>query len=308
MAWDRRWVDERLRVIYRQWVPRWHFEMLNDAPRGQAYADALATLNLTGKTVLDIGAGSGLLAMIAVRSGVKHVYACEMVRPIAEKAEEIVRQNGLENRITIIPKSSFEMEIGREMPEHAQLMVSETFDYAFVGERFLRSLRHAKQTLLKPDAVLVPCGMKLCGVLIESADIHGMNCVERSQGFDVSGVNEFSAPTYFPVRLMTRPHRILSGIETLVEADLHDGIPCSMTRTVEFTAVQHDIAHRVAFWFAAVLAPGVTLTNSPEQPQSHWTQAFATFCKPIRVQKNRPYLVRVTVTDESVSIAPVLNQ
>ena len=148
-----------------------------------------------------------------------------MVRPIAEKAEGIVRQNGLENRITIIPKSSFEMEICREMPERAQLMVSETFDYSFVGEGFLRSLRLAKQTLLKPDAVLVPCGMKLCGVVIESADIHGMNCVERSQGFDVSGVNEFSAPTYFPVRLMTRPHRILSGIETLVEADLHDGVP-----------------------------------------------------------------------------------
>jgi predicted RNA methylase len=187
---DRRWVDERLRAIYRQWVPRWHFEMLNDVPRGQAYADALAALNLADKVVLDIGAGSGLLSMIAARSGAEHVYACEMVRPIAEKAEEIVRQNGLENRIAIIPKSSFEVEIGREMPERAQLMVSETFDYAFIGEGF-RSLRHAKQTLLKPDAMLVPCGMKLCGVLIESADIHGMNCVERSQGFDVSGMNEF---------------------------------------------------------------------------------------------------------------------
>ena len=60
---ERQWIEERLNSIYRKWIPRWHFEMLNDANRGQAFVDALKSLDLRDKTVLDIGAGSGILSM-----------------------------------------------------------------------------------------------------------------------------------------------------------------------------------------------------------------------------------------------------
>jgi protein arginine N-methyltransferase 3 len=48
--------------------------------------------------VLDVGCGTGILSLLAAKSGAKHVYAVD-ASDIAEKAEQIVRVNGLENVI-----------------------------------------------------------------------------------------------------------------------------------------------------------------------------------------------------------------
>ena len=59
-------------------VPRWHFRMLNDATRNAKFADAIVKAvrrwkrkKREGKPlrVLDIGAGTGLLSMVAAREG-----------------------------------------------------------------------------------------------------------------------------------------------------------------------------------------------------------------------------------------------
>jgi type II protein arginine methyltransferase len=45
-------------------VPTWHFSMMNDAPRNAAYDEAIRRV-VPGRSVLDIGTGAGLLAMMA---------------------------------------------------------------------------------------------------------------------------------------------------------------------------------------------------------------------------------------------------
>jgi len=56
-----------------------HEEMLKDKVRTQAYMDACLknTEQFKDKTVLDIGCGTGILSMFAVKAGAKHVYAVE---------------------------------------------------------------------------------------------------------------------------------------------------------------------------------------------------------------------------------------
>ena len=51
--------------------------MLRDAPRCSAYARALSAANLEGKAVLDVGAGTGLLSILAAKFGARVVYSCE---------------------------------------------------------------------------------------------------------------------------------------------------------------------------------------------------------------------------------------
>lgn len=299
------WIEECLSSIYRKCIPRWHFEMLNDINRGKAFSDALGALDLRDKTVLDIGAGSAILSMLAVRHGTRHVYACEMVEPLAEMAAEIVQLNGMAHKITLIPKRSLEIEIGKDMPGRAEIMLSETIDCGFVGEGFLPSLNHAKKCLLQPDALLVPSGMRLCGVLIESPNIYHLNHVYDSQGFDVSRMNEFSTRGYFGVRLKTRPHSMISDVTTLIELDLYGPVPESLTRVVEFEAKQNGTVHGVAFWFSVTLAPGITLSNDPDQSGCHWTQAFVSFRQPLTVQKGGRYPVEFSFSERVISLAPL---
>lgn len=56
-----------------------------------------------GKVVLDIGTGSGLLAMMAARAGAARVIACEMNAAVAETARRIIAANGLADRMRCMP-------------------------------------------------------------------------------------------------------------------------------------------------------------------------------------------------------------
>jgi protein arginine N-methyltransferase 1 len=80
-----------------------HEEMIKDSTRTNAYRNAIignAEL-FSGRTVLDVGCGTGILSVFAVRAGAAHVYAVDFA-DIINHAREIVRENGYENRITCI--------------------------------------------------------------------------------------------------------------------------------------------------------------------------------------------------------------
>jgi protein arginine N-methyltransferase 1 len=65
--------------------------------------------------VLDIGAGTGILSIFAARAGARHVYAVEFSRT-AELAIEIIRDNGLADKITVIQKRIEDVELGVDIP------------------------------------------------------------------------------------------------------------------------------------------------------------------------------------------------
>lgn len=75
--------------------------MIQDKVRTSTYASFILTnpILFRDAVVLDVGCGTGILSLFAAKSGAKHVYAVD-ASDIAEKAEQIVKENGLENVIT----------------------------------------------------------------------------------------------------------------------------------------------------------------------------------------------------------------
>ena len=86
--------------------------MLKDTVRTLAYQRAIENNkeDFKDKIVLDIGAGTGILSIFAARSGAKHVYAIENA-DIAHFAKEIINQNGLSDKITVIKGKMEEIEL-----------------------------------------------------------------------------------------------------------------------------------------------------------------------------------------------------
>lgn len=87
----------------------WHYAMMNDHPRNVFYKEALRHIINPESVVLEIGAGSGLLSIIAASLGARTVVAIEANRHLANVAREIIRRNGYSDRVHIINKMSTEV-------------------------------------------------------------------------------------------------------------------------------------------------------------------------------------------------------
>ena len=66
------------------------------------FASFIDRLNLSGKRVADVGTGSGILALAAVRAGAASVMAVDINPVAARTAAENARANGLDGRLTAV--------------------------------------------------------------------------------------------------------------------------------------------------------------------------------------------------------------
>lgn len=255
-------------------VDLWHFAMMNDTVRNTAYETALKGALKNGGTVLDIGTGSGLLAMMAVRQGATQVITCETVPVIARKAQEIIKRNGFEGRIQVINKKSTELVAGRDFAGRADVLVTEIFDDGLLGEGAFVAIEHARQHLLKPTAQLIPTSVRVWAMGIESQEILDNNRVSQVAGFDLSGFNEFSAGYgYVGYHIQKMNYRALTAPKAVFEFDFRH-IPNPQQVALELDAVAAGTCHAIAYWYELRLDGTTTISTAPGLPQlSSWKQA-----------------------------------
>lgn len=81
--------------------------MISDKVRTSTYASFILSnpALFLDAVVLDVGCGTGILSLFAARAGAKRVFAVD-ASDVAEKAELIVKANGLEKVITYVPLRS----------------------------------------------------------------------------------------------------------------------------------------------------------------------------------------------------------
>jgi protein arginine N-methyltransferase 1 len=103
------------------------------------------------KVVLDIGAGTGVLSMFAAKAGAKQVYAVEFAE-IALFATEIVKQNKLDDKITVIKGKLEEIEL----PSNVDIIISEWMGYFLLYESMLDSVLYARDKYLNPGGKILP--------------------------------------------------------------------------------------------------------------------------------------------------------
>ncbi|URD84189.1 hypothetical protein MUK42_05692 [Musa troglodytarum] len=128
--------------------------MLQDYVRtGTYYAAVIENrVDFHGRVVVDVGAGSGILSLFAAQAGAKHVYAVE-ASEMAEYARRLVAGNpSLGQRITVIKGKIEEVEL----PEKADILISEPMGTLLVNERMLETYVIARDRFLIPDGKMFP--------------------------------------------------------------------------------------------------------------------------------------------------------
>lgn len=149
----------------------------NVYPPESRFSRASKNLNLifgdiTGKTVLDIGTGTGVQAIQAVQKGAKKVIACDISNLAVNCAKNNIRLNKLENKISVlksdlfekVPKEKFDVIISNlpivDYPVR-DIVAMSLYDHNFnIHKRLFAKAGH----YLKRNGFLIFCHADLQGV------------------------------------------------------------------------------------------------------------------------------------------------
>jgi SAM-dependent methyltransferase len=254
-------------------VPGWHVVIVHDEVRNAAYDQALRRAIGPDSRVLEIGAGTGLLAMMAARAGAAQVVSCEMNPAVAAKAGQIVARNGYADRVRIIAKHSDTLDANADMGGRADVLVSEIVSNNLLGEDVLSAHERAMRDLLKPGAKVIPAGGRIRVALAEDAR-DGLHRLGEIAGFDLSSFNELSEP----VRQIRPGHERLalrSEPADLFAFDFASPNYCAPSAMNIDLASNGGRVNGVAQWIALKLDEGTIYENRPAAgAQSCWAVLF----------------------------------
>ena len=113
-----------------------------------------------GKTVMDVGTGTGLLAIFAAKAGAKRVIAVEAASAIADHARTLVRHNNLAHIIEVI--TSTVEDLDPELTGPVDVLLSDPFGTMLVNERMLESFIVARDKFLVSGGLMFPSAAHLC--------------------------------------------------------------------------------------------------------------------------------------------------
>jgi protein arginine N-methyltransferase 1 len=102
-------------------------QMLMDHVRMRAYHSAIMNNKhlFAGKTILDIGTGSGVLSIWAAQAGAAKVFAVEFT-DMANHARNLVEKNGLSHIIEVIQSSAEDLQLPCQVDIIGKLSVPHT--------------------------------------------------------------------------------------------------------------------------------------------------------------------------------------
>lgn len=293
-----------LRLQLSSMVPGWHIPMINDTERNEAYDAALRKAVLPHHVVLEIGTGSGLVAMMAARAGAAKVVTCEVLPALAEAAQVTVAQNGYDKAVTVVAKKSTQLEVGVDLPEKADVFVSELVNIGMLAPNMLQVLAHARRHLVKPDAAIIPAAARIYAVLLECPMLAAINPVAKIAGFDMSNFDQFRSPAYAPIDLAADPHRLLSAPFDVMDFDFRIDMPNRGQQRLKIAVTEAGILHGVAFWFDLFMDEVSTYRSINPARSNHWKQAAEFFAEPLAVKAGDEFHLEVGYDNTRIWFRP----
>jgi protein arginine N-methyltransferase 1 len=134
------------------WGEDFHALMLDDQLRMVAYHTAIVETIRPGMVVLDLGTGTGILALWALQAGAARVYGLELNTSILEGATRRLSAAGYAARFVPLGGLSYDIEL----PEPVDLIISEIMGNMGDNEDFIPILADARRRFLKPGGIMLP--------------------------------------------------------------------------------------------------------------------------------------------------------
>ncbi|MBE7383127.1 MAG: class I SAM-dependent methyltransferase [Leptolyngbya sp. SIO1E4] len=277
---------------------RSHKVMLEDMARMKAYHSAIfknKSEMLADKVVLDVGTGTGVLAVWAAKAGAKHVYAVDASHA-AGLAKRLVQSSQVSDSVTVLHSTVEEAVI----PEPVDVIVSEWMGSFLLKESMFDSVAFARDKWLKPGGLLLPSHATiLLGLYtpsngydhthfvrakLEKEMAEWDETVTNLQHLDVdySGFTDELAQDlsdYFlrnAIRVnYLSPENLVSAPQKIFEFDCATADPYALvqfSQDFEYISDKHAEVKGFLGWFTTDFPNGAVLDTGPCSTYNHWGQ------------------------------------
>jgi len=239
-----------------------HRQYLADQARLSAFRRAINEVVKPGEVVLDLGAGTGIMGLLACEAGAQRIYSIDAGGMI-EIARSLCRANGFQDRVTFIQGYSCHVEL----PERVDVVVADQIGRFGFEAGVLEYFSDARARFLKPDGKLIPRQIDLivapveCPEMWEQVDFWNNSMT----GFDLRSVRTWAVNTGYPVKY--RPDHLLGTPAIGASLDLVSAAPTPFGLKAEIIVQRIGTLHGIGGWFGAQLSESASMSNSPLAPQ-----------------------------------------
>ena len=248
--------------------------LLGQRSRIEKFRQAIQNLVNEGNYVVDIGTGSGVLAILAAKAGAGRVTAIEVNPESLQYAKEAAQMNGVDHLIEFVEGNFLDFR----PKEKADIVICEMLSSIMLVEQQIPASVHASRKILKPNGKMLPQEVTVYVVPVECPEIWG-----RFQFGDLK----------FPRVVQTATPdatKDLADMQVLVSFDLTNlKKDNSVDEVLSFTMVDSGTIHGFVGVFEAKLYEDIKL-----EMNDGWKQLFIPLMQPIEVSVGDELSIRIT--------------
>ena len=273
------------------------FCLTNTGTRLSEYERAIAAGVRQGDVVLDLGTGSGMLAVLACRAGARRVFAVE-ASDAFQLGKLVTSATEFAGRIEFIHGTSQQVTPS----ESIDVIVCDIHDTFGLQPGGLASLCDARDRLLKPGGVLVPRATELMIAPVEATAFYTREIDAWAQcvhGVDLAPVRPLAVSHVHAGRF--DEEQLLSAPSAIGVIDFRHATSLYFCGSTTTTITRDGLAHGLCGCFVTTLADDICMGNVPgDSGRTNFAQAFFPLEQPVTVAAGDVVSIRIENYDGHV--------
>ena len=265
-------------------------KMIGDKVRMDAYLAALRRAISPGCRVLEIGSGTGVMALLASQFGPRHVYSVEPSPAIAV-ARQIAQANGLSDRVTFIQGLSTRVKL----PEKCDVIFSDLRGILPLYTSHLESIIHAREQHLAANGRLIPQEDTLWVALTDAPRSNNDPLPQWDRdrsGLDLSAIRSYLANT--PSKCRVAVDRLLTEKSCWTTLNYTRINSSDVSGEVRLTCAKDGRARGLVLWFETKLYEEIGFSNAPGEPPAIYGMYYLPLLESVDVRADDAIVVNLS--------------